>query len=72
MANLITLSAAQLKRAASIKEKISRLEQELSALLGAPAKPAKVVRKKRKISAAGLARIKAAQKARWAKVKAAK
>ena len=75
MANLLSLSVAQLKRAAAIKNKISSLEKELTSLLGAPTRtvsPAKPARKKRKISAAGLARIKAAQKARWAKVKAAK
>ena len=34
--------------------------------------PAAAPKKKVKISAAGIARIKAAQKARWAKIKAAK
>ena len=54
------------------KEKIISLEKELAAILGAPAPAAKPVTKKRKMSTAGRARIAAAQKARWAKIKAAK
>jgi hypothetical protein len=76
--SLINLSPAQLRHAADIKEKIESLQHELSHLQGAPAaaapaaeaptaEPAK--RAKRTISAAGIARIKAAQKLRWAKVK---
>lgn len=73
----LSLTSAQLKRAASIKEKISKLENELTAILGKPgasakASGAKPLKKKRKMSAAGRARIAAAQKARWAKVKAGK
>ena len=63
-------------KAAKIKDKIAKLEKELGSLLGSskPAQPApkSPKAKKRKISAAGLARIRAAQKARWAKVKAAR
>lgn len=73
---LLSLTATQLKRAAAIKEKITGLEKELVAILGgAPAAKApasKPVKTKRKMSAAGRARIAAAQKARWAKIKAAK
>ena len=72
MSNLFDLSSAQLMRAAAIKEKISALEKELVSILGSPAPAAKPVaapKKKRTMSAAGLARIKAAQKARWAKIK---
>jgi hypothetical protein len=75
MSNLLTLSSAQLKRAAGLKDRIAALEKQLSALLGdssAAPKAAKPAKRKNKISAAGIARIKAAQKARWAKVKAAK
>lgn len=75
MSNLLTLSSAQLKRAAGIKDRIAALEKQLDALLGASAsapKAAKPAKRNNKISAAGIARIKAAQKARWAKVKAAK
>jgi hypothetical protein len=74
MSNLFDLSSAQLIRAAAIKEKISALEKELVSILGSPAPAAKPVaapKKKRTMSAAGLARIKAAQKARWAKIKSA-
>jgi len=47
------------------------LEKKLSQLLGTPA--AAVARKKRKkISAAGIARIRAAQRARWAAIKKGK
>jgi hypothetical protein len=76
MSNILSLSAAQLKRAAALKEQIDTLGQQLSELLGSPASngvatsAAKPARKK--ISAAGIARIKAAQKARWAKVNAGK
>jgi len=72
MSNLFDLSPAQLKRAAAIKEKISVLEKKLVSILGSPAPVAKPVvpaKKKGILSAAGLARIKAAQKARWAKIK---
>lgn len=79
MNTFLTLTSAQLKRAAAIKEKIAKLEHELVALLGksgsagnASAASASPAKKKRKMSAAGRARIIAAQKARWAKIKAAK
>jgi hypothetical protein len=72
--SILNLSAQQLRQAANIKEKIAALEKELLTLTGTKAitvapKPAK---KKGGMSAAGKARIIAAQKARWAKVKAAK
>ena len=68
------ITAKQLRKAANLKEKIAVLENQLASLLGgktSPAQAAKLV-KKRKMSAAGRAAIRAAQKARWAKVKAAK
>ena len=79
MSTLNTLSISQLKRAVALKEQIAQLEQELSAIAGG-AKPAatpavaaaKPAPKKGGMSAAGRARIVAAQKARWAKIKAAK
>jgi len=73
MNSIFDLSAKQLKQAADIKEKIAELESELSALLNSTApEPAKRGPKKNGMSAAGRARIVAAQKARWAKVKADK
>ena len=72
MSNLSSLTSAQLKRAASLKDKIAALEKELNAILGAPTTAASVPKKKGKMSAAGRAKIAAAQKARWAKIKAAK
>jgi hypothetical protein len=76
-----TPSIDQLKRAIAVSEQIQKLESELASILGSSAKvsaPAKVAsvaaakpaKKTRKgLSAAGRARIAAAQKARWAKVK---
>lgn len=74
MKNLLSLTSAQLKRAAAIKEKIASLEKELNSLLGGSTAKAKTTlpAKKRKMSAAGRAAIIKAQKARWAKIKAAK
>lgn len=75
MSTLSTLTSAQLIKAAKLKEQIAKLEKELNALFGssAPVKTsAKPVRKKGKMSAAGRARIVAAQKARWAKIKGTK
>ncbi len=68
--SISTLSAAQLRLAATIKEKIASLEQELADLIGSPGEAAAdgAVRSY-KISAAGRARIAAAQRARWAKQK---
>ena len=72
--NLQTISIEQLKQVISIKEKIASLESQLAKLTGGKALPAISpefpVKKTRKgMSAAGKARIAAAQKARWAKVK---
>lgn len=72
MNNLHDLSPDQLKRAAAIKEEIINLEDQLTVVLGTPAavpKPVTHGKQKRKMNAAGRARIKAAQKARWAKIK---
>jgi len=72
MSSIINLSAQQLRRAAAIKEQIQSLENELGRILGSSPKPvvAVVPKKRRKMSAAGRARISATAKARWAKVKA--
>lgn len=74
MSSITDLSIQQLRQAANLKEKISALETQLSQLLGSTAKPVavKAVKKKRGMSAAGRAKIAAAARARWAKVKVAK
>jgi hypothetical protein len=77
--SISNLTPVQLRQAASILEKIEKLQNKLNHIHGvkvaAPAagkvgRPPKKARKK--ISAAGIARIRAAQKARWAKIHAAK
>jgi hypothetical protein len=74
MANsLSSLTTALLRRAADLKEKIEALNQELTSILGGSASVSpKAPKKKGGMSAAGRARVAAAQKARWAKVRAAK
>ena len=74
MNSINNLSVHQLRQAANLKEKIEALEKELSQLLGSTTKPAaaKTPKKKSGMSAAGRAKVAAAQKARWAKIKAAK
>ena len=75
MNSLTALSPKQLRRAADIQERIFELTGELEQLLGAPigaptpatAKPGK----KYKFSAAARAKMRKAQKARWAKIKGA-
>jgi hypothetical protein len=70
---LTNLSAAQLRRAANIKDKIEKLQTELNRLMGAQSQSAQeAAPKKRKMSAAGRKRIAAAQKARWQKIKSGK
>jgi len=67
---IINLSADQLRRAAELKEQIESLQGELNQLLGSPARAfGNGTPKKRHLSAAAIARIRAAQKARWAKVR---
>ena len=74
IASIASLSAQQLRRAADIKDKIQSLQNELEKIVGSSPKSVtpSAGRKKSKMSAAGRARIAAAQKARWAKIKAAK
>jgi hypothetical protein len=64
------ITAGQLRRAITIKERIETLERELNQILGSvdngEAAAAPTTRRKGKMSAAGRARIIAAQKARWA------
>jgi hypothetical protein len=70
MSNLLAnMSSGQLKQAINIKEQIEALESKLAALLGGtPAATPAALPKKRTMSAAGRARIAAAQRARWAKL----
>jgi hypothetical protein len=74
MSSLLELSPKQLRQAARLKEKISTLESRLARIIGST-KPVTAVSDKpakRGMSAAGRAAIAAGQKARWAKVHAAK
>jgi hypothetical protein len=73
MNSIINVTPQQLRRAAKVQEKIAALQKKLSQLLGAPGQPvAAAAPKKRKMSAAGRARIAAAARARWAKIRGAK
>ena len=71
---LSSLSVQQLRKAATLKEKIQSLEKEIGQLLGSSTNPAAQAapRKKFKMSKAARARISAAAKARWAKLKGPK
>ena len=72
------LSVQQLRQAADLKEKIAALEKQLAGITGTSEKSAPVAAPKaakpakRTISPAHIAKIRAAQKLRWAKVNAAK
>jgi hypothetical protein len=72
MSNLLSLTTVQLRHAADLKEKIEALNKQLASILGTPASTSAKGPKKSKMSVAGRAKIVAAQKARWAKVKTAK
>ena len=73
MNNLIGLSPKALRKAADIQEKIQSLQEELGQLLGAkissPVEATEARKKRKKVSTAGRARMRAAQIARWAKIK---
>lgn len=68
------LTGARLRKAAAIKERIEQLERELTGILGIPeqATIGGTVRRHRRMSAAARAKISAAAKARWAKIRAKK
>jgi hypothetical protein len=69
---MINLTPQQLRKAADIQEKIQSLKKELGQILGGEVStPAQAPNKKGKMSAAGRAAIRAAQKARLAKIKGA-
>jgi hypothetical protein len=77
----MNLSSAQFRRAAALQEKIEAMQAELASLLGSGPAPSgkgkkdkdtdKPAKKKRTMSASARKRIAEAQKARWAKQKAA-
>jgi hypothetical protein len=73
--SIATLSSAQFRRAAEIKDTMADLERELNQLLGetvAAELVETVAKKRRTMSAAGRKRVAAAQRAWWAELKAAK
>lgn len=65
MSEIINLSSQQLRHIAELKEEIDALEHQLSQILRGKGKGFK---RKSGMSAAGRARIAAAQRARWAKI----
>jgi hypothetical protein len=76
MNSITELSPQQLRKAADLRERIDALKEQLDELIGAPAEvavteaPEKA--KKRKVSAAARARMRQAQKERWARIKGEK
>jgi hypothetical protein len=81
MNSITSLTPTQLRKAADIQERILSLQEELNSVLTGGETPAPIVAeapetpetpKKRGMSAAGRARIAAAAKARWAKLRAEK
>jgi hypothetical protein len=69
MTVLNSLSVEQLRKAVAIKEQIEHLEAQLGSVLGDAAEPLVRSKKRHRMSAAGRARIAAAARARWTKVK---
>jgi hypothetical protein len=73
---LLSLTTADLRRAAEIKEQIDQLTSELGSVLDGGARPDQGTSTTRggarRMSAEGRARIAAAARARWAKVRAGK
>jgi hypothetical protein len=70
---MINATPAQFRKAADIQERIQSLQEELGQLLGGnlstPAQATEAPTKKWKFSAASRAKMRAAQKSRWAKIK---
>jgi len=67
--NITELTSQQLRRAASIKEKLDGLNNELRRLLDSATINGATSKKKRRMSAAARSKIAASQKARWAKLR---
>ena len=70
--NLFDLRPEQLKRAASIKERIDGLNKQLRDILGVPAVSRVAPTSNRTMSPSVKKKIAATQKARWAKVRSSK
>jgi len=70
--NITDLTPHQLRRAASIKQRLESLNKELRRLLDGAIAHGAISSKKRTMSAAVRKKIAAAQRARWAKRKRAK
>jgi hypothetical protein len=69
---MINATPTQLRKAADIQEKIQLLQDELNTILGgevSTAEPTEAPKKRKKFSAAARAKMRAAQKARWAAIK---
>jgi hypothetical protein len=72
MTELLNLSTAKLKRIISLKHQIEKLSARLQAIAGGSAAPVgRPPGKKWTMSASARAKIAAAQRARWAKTRAA-
>jgi hypothetical protein len=69
--NPFDLTPEQLKRAASLKERIDGLNKQLRGILGAPATPRASPPRNWTLSASVKKKIAAAQRARWAKLRRA-
>jgi hypothetical protein len=70
--NLLDLTPAQLKRAASVKERIEALNKQLRGLLDGSSADGTGPSRKQTMSAAVKKKIAAAQRARWARLRRAK
>jgi hypothetical protein len=70
--NPTNLTSKQLIHAANIKDQIEALTQQLNSILGGAVSVSVAKAPKGGMSSAGRARIAAAQRARWAKIHAAK
>ncbi len=69
---LSSLSVVQLRKAVAIKEQLEHLEAQLASIVGETTTPQATGKKRRRMSAAGRARIAAAARARWAKMRGGK
>jgi hypothetical protein len=71
MNDIQNLTTAQLRKVLSIKEQIEQLQSEIESIAGGTDSPVER-RKKGRMSAAGRARVAAAARARWAKLRGEK